>query len=850
MTIDDLTKFVYECIQAHKETDHWDFKQKWHAKKEDLVKDIICFANTIHDDNCYIIFGVTDSFEVVGISSENRKNQADVLDLLSKVPFTDGACPNISVKTVIIFDKEIDVIVIENVEKTPIYLNKQWGNMLSGCIYARVGDRNTPDKGNAETKTVEMLWKKRFGLTNPPYVYIINHLKNKQEWKETGNGYYYIYKPEYKLENRQEDERDAIAEFYAYTQYDSRVSYSYLDIYANETVLKSFQIVHLDHSQLNIPVPVWGYISKDKWGHDYYSYKYYVIDSDNYKLLQFMYDQHNDEEVCVFNAFMDVILLYDSEEEKSEFEKYVSNHLAQLEKRISNDTSYMYIEKEDIVFQPQLRCGKCLKEMLNEYRKKKRMGVKEQSLSVVRALWECTNEMHAKLDSHGCKNYLLSLLFYKVFSDNQLRTVVKLLQDEEPISLNNVQKMYEQTKNNLDTWPVLSQELKRIFGVVIQPEYTFNAFYNAIIGKSFSLDTLKRAFIAIEQAENTYFKKLFEGFNFYSEQLGATDKERCELISKCIVNLSRLDTEDYDEEVISIAYDFLIHMICNKDKFNSKNYCTPYFLIDTITGIVTHENKNNECVKIYDPCLGTASLVLYIGHKMQKKENIQPIHYYGQEINTNTFHLAIQNCILHNIPLQNLHFRNIDALTENGSAIHSVCADVVVIDPPFNCKYNKQSWMLSDPRFNYCGKLPSKNVAEYTFLLNGLFNLKEDGIMCVILPSKALYRKGPESSIRKHLIDKGYIYSIVQLPDRLYSNLKTPVCLLLLRKNNTKKDIFFVNATKEYKTGKRQNYLTTANVKKIVSAVNNRKNIEGFAKIISYNAITKNNYNLNYFSCN
>ena len=61
-------------IAQGKEGECWDFKQEWHDNIADLVKDIICFANTTHDENCYLIFGVSNDLQVVGMKKPNGLN--------------------------------------------------------------------------------------------------------------------------------------------------------------------------------------------------------------------------------------------------------------------------------------------------------------------------------------------------------------------------------------------------------------------------------------------------------------------------------------------------------------------------------------------------------------------------------------------------------------------------------------------------------------------------------------------------------------------------------------------------------------------------------------------------------
>lgn len=81
-----LEELVYAFLQNGKEGDCWDFKQEWHEDMPSLIKDIICFANTVHDEDCYLIFGVSDNLEITGMQKDRRK-QADILDALSNVMF-------------------------------------------------------------------------------------------------------------------------------------------------------------------------------------------------------------------------------------------------------------------------------------------------------------------------------------------------------------------------------------------------------------------------------------------------------------------------------------------------------------------------------------------------------------------------------------------------------------------------------------------------------------------------------------------------------------------------------------------------------------------------------------------
>ena len=48
MNNSDLQELVLSLMEQGKEGEYWDFKQEWHDDIADLLKDIICFANSVH----------------------------------------------------------------------------------------------------------------------------------------------------------------------------------------------------------------------------------------------------------------------------------------------------------------------------------------------------------------------------------------------------------------------------------------------------------------------------------------------------------------------------------------------------------------------------------------------------------------------------------------------------------------------------------------------------------------------------------------------------------------------------------------------------------------------------------
>ena len=363
--------FIDFFIRKGKEGEYWDFKQEWHERIEDLIKDIICFSNTVHNEDCYLIFGISDNLEIVGMR-KNRRKQADIIDAISKLHFAGDNYPKVEVDTILYDNIELDVLIIYNTDKTPIYLKNHYGRMKAGCIYVRNGDRNTQNDGNADIDEIENLWKKRLGLTKSHLDYIYDRLENKLEWVENDNYFYNIYRPEYTLQKEYDEIDRPIDEFYSYAMTNESTAFGLLNIYYNFTKLKSFQIVELDARRLSIPTPTPGFIYRDIFQHNFYSYRYYIVNDNKYRLLNFLYDESNPEQNHALRCLQNVVLLYISNEERIQFENYAMENIKDIEKQLQETEDYHYIKtetnKKTQVYKERLRVGIILNKLLKSWR--------------------------------------------------------------------------------------------------------------------------------------------------------------------------------------------------------------------------------------------------------------------------------------------------------------------------------------------------------------------------------------------------------------------------------------------------------------------------------------------------
>lgn len=367
--IEFLKKILLNALESQREDEFFDFKLKWHENIEDLIKDIICFANTVHDKDSYIFFGISDDFKVIGIKPEERRKQAEIVDTMSKLYFSCVERPIFSVKTINIEDKIIDVLVIKNINNTPLFLDKPYGKMKAGCIYSRELDRNTPNNGNSTFSQIERLWKKRFGFNKTKKEIFHDLLVHKDNWTYIESEYYNSYYPEFRIKIEDNYEKyGRTDEFYSYVMINAITVLSDITILYNGQILEEFTGVTLDGGRLYVPTPEDGFIECDN---NFISYKYYTRDSFKYDLLNFFYDSSNQEKQQAFNRLQKVVLIFNSYEERELFEKYISHNIEEFENSKSRSKDFNSIPCENPKkqnYEDKLKYGLALNKILEQFR--------------------------------------------------------------------------------------------------------------------------------------------------------------------------------------------------------------------------------------------------------------------------------------------------------------------------------------------------------------------------------------------------------------------------------------------------------------------------------------------------
>lgn len=468
------------------------------------------------------------------------------------------------------------------------------------------------------------------------------------------------------------------------------------------------------------------------------------------------------------------------------------------------------------------------------------MAEVENSKDLISVLWSGADILRSKMDANEYKDYLLGIVFYKYLSDDFLIKVYDLLYDEKPETMKVALEAYREALEDEDAQD-LNDQIQSICHYVIEPELTYTSFAEDARNNAFSRERLQKAFNNIEQSD-TLFIDLFADIDLYSNRLGTGDQKQSDTISSLILEIDKADLLHSDADVLGNAYEYLIGQFASETGKKAGEFYTPQAVSHILTKIAITGQEDKKGLSVYDPCMGSGSLLLNAKKYSNKPMDIK---YYGQELMTSTYNLARMNMFLHGIAPENQTLRNADTLDGDWPTDEETDFDMVLMNPPYSAKWSAAAGFLQDERFGDYGVLAPKSKADYAFLLHGLYHLKSSGTMAIVLPHGVLFRGAAEGKIRERLLRLGNIYAVIGLPANLFYNTSIPTCIIVLKKHRDGRDVLFIDASKKFEKGKKQNTMTEEHIDQILELYSKRETVDKESYLAEFEEIEENDFNLN-----
>ncbi|MFB3386654.1 N-6 DNA methylase [Flavobacterium sp. LAR06] len=274
-----------------------------------------------------------------------------------------------------------------------------------------------------------------------------------------------------------------------------------------------------------------------------------------------------------------------------------------------------------------------------------------------------------------------------------------------------------------------------------------------------------------------------------------------------VTAIDKLDWyEEDDRDVMGDIYESLLEKNAGEKKSGAGQYFTPRPLINIMVDLMVP--KLGE--RWTDPAAGTFGFMISADHYLRRKtdsyfhlsekdRHFQTTQAFsGVELVPDAHRLALMNARLHGME-STIYLA--DTLTEFGKGLKDF--DGVLANPPFGTKQGGERPTRDDFTF------PTSNK-QLNFLQHIYRSLKKDGKAraAVVLPDNVLFEDGDGQKIRRDLMDKCNLHTILRLPTGIFyaAGIKTNVLFFTREKtesNNTQNVWFYDMRTNAPSYGKR-----------------------------------------------
>ena len=279
-------------------------------------------------------------------------------------------------------------------------------------------------------------------------------------------------------------------------------------------------------------------------------------------------------------------------------------------------------------------------------------------------IWATANVLRKNIKASEYKDYILGFMFYKYLSDREIEFIEDEGGTKEDLQGMTATDDFNYFRDNLgyfiayddlfSSWQTLGQKLgAQTVTAAIE------RFYQSLSEKS------ARVFYVYNQDVDRHsgvFNALDAGLSKLGENIGSRDKAIRDIIGL----VAQIPTRSQSYDVLGYIYEYLIQQFSSEAKKDGAFY-TPHELTSLMARIIAERLKDrcSKYIQVYDPCVGTAGLLLNIGKEIGKYHDKHYIKYYGQELITETSNLAKMNLFMKKIPVENLILRNADTLDED-----------------------------------------------------------------------------------------------------------------------------------------------------------------------------------------
>ena len=459
--------------------------------------------------------------------------------------------------------------------------------------------------------------------------------------------------------------------------------------------------------------------------------------------------------------------------------------------------------------------------------------------------WAACDTFRGVVDPAQYKDYILVMLFLKYISDLWADHYAEYQKEYG----NNEERIRRKLERERFILPYVEFKDEKTGEVTDRFLADFDALYER--RKAANLGELINIVLDhIEEANKAKLEGVFRNIDFNSEaNLGKT-KDRNRRLENLLGDFTKLDLRPsrVSEDVIGNTYIYLIERFASDAGKKAGEFYTPKQVSRLLAQLAAPKSGDRIC----DPTCGSGGLLIEAAALVEQAGS-RDFALFGQEVNGSTWALARMNMFLHGKDAARIEWGdtlNSPALVENDRLMRF---NVVVANPPFSLDKWGGKEVEADRYSRFWRGMPPKSKGDYAFISHMIeVALPQEGRVAVVVPHGVLFRGGAEGRIRRALIEENLLDAVIGLPGNLFPTTSIPVAILLFDRAREKggareacKDVLFIDASREYQSGKNQNALLDAHMTRILDSFQARHAVDKYAYVASLAEIAGNDFNLN-----
>ncbi len=447
-------------------------------------------------------------------------------------------------------------------------------------------------------------------------------------------------------------------------------------------------------------------------------------------------------------------------------------------------------------------------------------------------VWSACDTFRGTIDPAEYKNYILTMLFIKYLTDLQKDKIAVF------------EKKYNGNKDRIKR--ALAKER-----FALPEKCDFDYLYSQRESDNIG-EQINHALREIEKLNKSKLENVFRNIDFNSEAaLGKTA-----IRNKRLKNLlndfgdERLDLRPSiigNRDVIGDVYEYLIARFAAGAGKKAGEFYTPPEISSLLAKLINPQKGD----KICDPSCGSGSLLIKVGNEVDSDD----FYLGGQESNGSTWALCKMNMFLHSMDSAKIEWCDTILNPELKEGDTLMKFDIVVANPPFSLKKWGHDTAQNDPFNRFWRGVPPQSRGDYAFVSHMVeIALNDKGRVGVIIPHGVLFRGGAEGKIREKFIEENILEVVIGLPSKLFYGTGIPAAIMIFNKarkpwalaeNKKDKHILFIDASKGFEDGKKQNRLREQDIEKIVNTYKQFKEIDKYSHLATLKEIKEAEFNLN-----